>query len=65
MRVEGARFSDQVGEFAEELVDALAAIGDVSWRKIFGGAGVFVGDSMFALIDSSARLHLKVPVNSL
>ncbi len=60
MGVEGARYSEQVGEFAAELVDVLSPIGDVSWKKMFGGAGVFVDDTMFALIDSAATLHLKV-----
>ena len=55
----GARYSDDVGRFAEELVEALAPLGDLSWRKMFGGAGLFVDGSMFALVDSSARLHLK------
>jgi DNA transformation protein len=55
----GARYLDDVGRFAEELVEALAPLGDLSWRKMFGGAGLFVDGSMFALVDSSSRLHLK------
>lgn len=60
MGLKGARYSEQVGEFAAELVEELDSLGAVSWRKMFGGAGVFVDGSMFALIDSDARLHLKV-----
>ncbi len=60
MGLKGARYSDQVGEFADELVEGFGDLGDVSWRKMFGGVGVFVDGSMFALIDSDAQLHLKV-----
>ena len=57
---EGARFSDAVGARAGDVVERLGALGDVTWKKMFGGAGVFVDGSMFALIDSEARLYLKV-----
>jgi DNA transformation protein len=56
----GAKYSEEVGRFADELVAAFDGLGDVSWKKMFGGAGVFVDGSMFALIDSDAQLHLKV-----
>ncbi len=60
MGTRGARYSDEVGQFAEEVVETFEALGLVSWRKMFGGAGIFIEDSMFALIDANARLHLKV-----
>ena len=60
MGIKGAKYSDDVGEFAQELVDGWGDLGDVSWKKMFGGVGVFVDGSMFALIDSEAQLHLKV-----
>ncbi len=60
MGLKGARYSEDVGEFATELVESFGDLGDVSWKKMFGGAGIFVGGSMFALIDSDAQLHLKV-----
>lgn len=60
MGTKGARYSDQVGTFAEELTEELGGLGELSWKKMFGGAGVFVDGSMFALIDSDAQLHLKV-----
>lgn len=56
----GARYSEDVGEFAEELVDSLTPLGEVSWKKMFGGAGIFVDGSMFGLIDTTAKLFLKV-----
>lgn len=60
MGLKGARYSEEVGEFAAELVEELDSLGEMSWKKMFGGAGVFVDGSMFALIDSDAQLHLKV-----
>jgi len=65
MGEQGARYSEDVGQFAEEVSEALAPLGEVSWRKMFGGAGVFVDGSMFALIDSDAQLHLKVDDSNL
>lgn len=59
MGTKGARYSEEVGRFAEELVDVLAEIGDVSWKRMFGGAGIFLEGSMFGLIDPAVRLHLK------
>ena len=32
----GARYSHDVGEFAIEVVEALAPLGDIGWRKMFG-----------------------------
>ena len=59
MGEKGARYSDDVGTLADEVADALSGLGEVTWRKMFGGAGVFIDDRMFALIDSDARLYLK------
>ena len=55
-----ARFTESVGTLAEEVVDVLAPLGDVRWKKMFGGAGIFLEDHMFGLIDAHAQLHLKV-----
>ncbi|HJM75213.1 MAG TPA: TfoX/Sxy family protein [Dehalococcoidia bacterium] len=56
----GAKYSEDVGEFAEQIVDELSEIGEMTWRKMFGGVGVLVDEKIFALIDSDARLHLQV-----
>ena len=42
--------------YVEEL---LAPLGPVSVKRMFGGAGVYAGDVMFALI-SDDQLYLKV-----
>ena len=59
MGTKGSRYSERVGEFAEQLFGDWGSLGEVTWKRMFGGAGVFVDGSMFALIDSDARLHLK------
>jgi DNA transformation protein len=35
-------------------------LGDIRAKKRFGGYGIFEGDRMFALIDSSGRVFFKV-----
>lgn len=57
---QGDRSTDQVGHVADDVVARLAPLGDVWWKKMFGGAGIFCGDRMFGLIDSTGLLHLKV-----
>ncbi len=37
-------------EFAEHLRDLFAGLGPVATRRMFGGAGLFVGDAMFGLV---------------
>lgn len=44
--------------FLDMLVDMLAPIGPVSARRMFGGAGLYSNDVMFAIIDDDA-LYLK------
>jgi DNA transformation protein len=56
----GARFTELVGDQADDVVELLAPLGAVRWKRMFGGAGIFVDDGMFALIDSGGQLHLKV-----
>ena len=56
----GARFSEAVGTAADDLVERLETLGPVSWKKMFGGAGVFVDGKMFALVDAETLVHLKV-----
>lgn len=46
-------------EFAKEVMQLLAPLGDISSRAMFGGFGIFSGGDMFALISGSA-LFFKV-----
>ena len=45
-----------LARFAERL----APLGDVTQRKMFGGAGFWEGGDMFALLSSKSRFYLKV-----
>lgn len=46
-------------EFTEFVIEQMAGFGPVSVRRMFGGAGVYRGGIMFALIDDDV-LYLKV-----
>lgn len=46
-------------EFLDHIADQLAGFGPVAFRRMFGGAGLFRGGLMFALI-SRDTLHFKV-----
>ena len=45
---------------AEEAVAALAPVGDVTSKGMFGGYGLFSDGTMFGLVDSTGALHLRV-----
>lgn len=53
-------FSAKVGEVAEDMVDRLSPLGPVTWKKMFGGAGIFLEGKMFALVSHDGFAHLKV-----
>ena len=46
--------------FFEAVLLALGPLGDVTAKKMFGGYGIFESGVMFALIDSSGKIFLKV-----
>ena len=45
-------------EFADHLRDLFGALGPVETRHMFGGAGVYLGDAMFALVIDDT-LYMK------
>ncbi len=47
----------------EEVLDRLAALGEVTSRPLFGGHGIYWGDTIFA-IAFSGKLYLKVDEGS-
>lgn len=59
MGKKGAKMTAAAADFAAAVVQDLAPLGDVRERKMFGGFGIFEGETMFALIDSAAQLFLK------
>jgi DNA transformation protein len=60
MGKKGAKFSEEIGILADEMVDRLGSLGPITWKKMFGGAGIYLDGKMFAFIDPEARLHFKV-----
>lgn len=46
-------------EFTEFVIEQMAEFGPVSVRRMFGGAGIYRDELMFALIDDDV-LYLKV-----
>lgn len=46
-------------EFLEYVIDQLTELGEVSSRRMFGGAGLYCADRFFALVDNN-ELYLKV-----
>ncbi len=47
-------------ELVREVAQRLAPLGDVTSRKMFGGAGFWESGDMFALLSSDSMLHFKV-----
>lgn len=60
MGEKGAKLTGAATEAAADLVDRLSPLGEVTSKKMFGGVGVFIEGSMFALIDSGGSLFFKV-----
>ena len=49
-----------VGKVAEDMVDRLSPLGPVTWKKMFGGAGIFLDGKTFALVHHDGFAHLNV-----
>jgi DNA transformation protein len=47
------------GQFRDLIAERLAALGAVAIRPMFGGAGVYCGDTMFGLVEDDV-LYLRV-----
>jgi DNA transformation protein len=59
MGQKGARQSVAAAEAAVGLVDDLQPLGDVQPKRMFGGYGVFLDGTMFALVDASGGVFLR------
>ena len=60
MGTKGERLTGDATASAEHLAEALASLGDVTTRKMFGGYGISEEGVMFGLIDSAGIPHLRV-----
>jgi DNA transformation protein len=54
-----AKLSQEATDACERVVQALAPMGEVSSRKMFGGYGIFASSAMFALVNSQGDVFLK------
>lgn len=46
-------------EFLQYVCDQLHEVGEITTRRMFGGAGIYHGDKFFALVDND-ELYFKV-----
>ncbi len=60
MGKKGDKLTAASAEAAKQLTQAVADLGDIHVRKMFGGHGVFEAGTMFALIDSAGGIFFKV-----
>ncbi len=60
MAKKGTTFSPKVSEVAEDIVERLAPLGPVTWKKMFGGAGILLDGKVFALVNHDGYAHFKV-----
>ena len=59
MGTKNDRLTNASSVSAEDLQESLLPLGDVRIRKMFGGYGVFEGETMFALVDSNGVIFFK------
>ena len=52
-------------EYADYVLDQMAASGEITHRKMFGGVGIYVDGVFCAIIGSSNRFYLRVGPNNL
>jgi DNA transformation protein len=46
-------------EFSAHVLDLFAGLGPVDIRRMFGGAGIYRGDAMFALIYEDGLIYMR------
>lgn len=59
MGVKGTKFSNETGNFVNEILERLSPIGNITGKKMFGGYGIFHNNKMFGLISSKSRIYFK------
>ena len=55
----GAKLTSEAEATAELAVDELTPLGAIRSKKMFGGFGVFAGDTMFGIVDSQGALYFR------
>lgn len=59
MGKKGAKLTTDAVQVASDLVDTLAAAGELSTRKMFGGVGIFEQGTMFAIVNSAGQVYFR------
>ena len=60
MGTKGSKKTERARKAADDIVERLAPIGTVTARGMFGGYGIFEGDTMFGLVNASGVFNLRV-----
>ena len=60
----GTKATASGAQVAASVVLDLQPIGAVSARSMFGGHGIFIEDTMFAILDSDGRFYLRADEQS-
>lgn len=60
MGKKGDKLTDKATAACENFISRVEPLGDVSNKKMFGGYGIFESGKMFALVNSSGEVFLKV-----
>jgi DNA transformation protein len=56
----GNKLTNKSTAAAEDFVKRVESLGNISRKKMFGGYGIFESRKMFALVNSSGDVFLKV-----
>ena len=59
MGTKDSKLTPGATDSAEDFVDRLRPLGDVTGKKMFGGYGIFESGKMFALVNSQGVIFLK------
>ena len=60
MGEKGAKLTGVSTAVAEQLIDALEPLGEITTKKMFGGHGIFGDGVMFVIVDAAGRSFYRV-----
>ena len=60
MGEKGDKHTETAAEACERYVKLLEEAGQIEYKKMFGGYGIFESGVMFAIIDTAGRLFFRV-----
>lgn len=65
MGKKGDRLTSNTSVFAEEILEKLISIDNITSKKMFGGYGVFYNGNMFGIISAKTECFFKVDESNL